>query len=155
MEFLIAKKKKIKVLFIFISSARQIHNLVFGNVNSTILTFLFLFLWGLFLTSLQSCSHRLTKEGGGGVLPYLASWVSEEDMIFKALSLNRIYNFTFSNVKLLEQGVFLYRVCEGWRWAVYIWGTENYFLQINLIQWCLLKKGHYNVKWVVFIIIMK
>ena len=51
----------------------------------------------------------------GGFLPYLASRVSEEDMIFKALSLNRTYKFTFSNVKRLEQGVFLYRVCEGWR----------------------------------------
>ena len=61
---------------------------------------------------------------GGAELPYLASCVSEEDMIFQALSLNRIYNLTFYN-KRLEQGVFLYRECEGWRWVVYICGRRT------------------------------
>ena len=39
------------------------------------------------------CLTRLPR----GVLSYLASFVSDEDMIFKALSLNRLYDFDFYN----------------------------------------------------------
>ena len=54
-------------------------------------------------------------------------------MIFKALSLYRVYNFTFYNTHL-EQGVDLFGQGMG-RLAMsgLFCGTDNYFFEINLI----------------------
>ena len=61
-------------------------------------------------------------------------------MILKALSLNRVYNFTFYN-KRLEQDVDLLGPVLG-RLAVsrlHLWYRQLYFFEMNLTLGCLLR----------------
>ena len=79
--------------------------------------------------------HAIFSRGRHSLIWPMRVCAAEQGMVFKVLSLNRVYNFT---IERLELGVFLdwkpFKECEDLRWAVYICKTNNFFLNIYLYK---------------------